>query len=289
MYLFTNTFKFFNSETHFKEKFFAALSITYLTGYLSWSFYAWNNNLGVVTAFNLQYFLSGLIPFCIILQAVLLFNYAEKLNAGITEECRRHFKGIKLLTTCILIIFPAATCVRFIYIYYFNGAPGVAGFDHTLTALGMLSANFGLLIQADIFKPTDLGSWSRLPDAQKKSVKLLLLLRIFKQGRLGIFFIRILTLLLLYPVLKVYYENIYPRIPQELGGVKPKRCIIMSKNPDVSIRRNPAVNNSRSYTSDILLVYYYSNDKIIAKLDEDDDRVYELDRGEIKRITWLKD
>jgi hypothetical protein len=44
----------------------AAGTIVYLLGYLSWAFYAWTHELGVIPALDAQYFLAGLYPFAVL-------------------------------------------------------------------------------------------------------------------------------------------------------------------------------------------------------------------------------
>jgi len=45
-----------------KDKLLAMFLLNYAVGYVSFSIYAYNNSLGNVSAFDLQYFIAGLVP-----------------------------------------------------------------------------------------------------------------------------------------------------------------------------------------------------------------------------------
>jgi len=61
-----------------KDTALASLSTMYLIGYIVWSINAYKNNLGILPAFESQYFISGLGPFLIFVVTFTFVRTAQK-------------------------------------------------------------------------------------------------------------------------------------------------------------------------------------------------------------------
>jgi len=87
-------------------------------------------------------------------------------------------------------------------------------------------------------------------------------------------------------LLLIYYIRIYPIIPQELGGVKPKTAILYSdKNIFLYTKKN-AVRIDTIYL-DTVTVYYYNKDIIIYKNYRNPSNAFEVNRISVTNIKWL--
>jgi len=74
-----------------------------------------------------------------------------------------------------------------------------------------------------------------------------------------------------------YYEDLYPNIPMELGGVKTNQTILILSPSDFQEDvRVPLFKDSAGATTaptDTLLVYFYNDSKLIFKLKKEVDKM----------------
>jgi hypothetical protein len=100
-----------------------------------------------------------------------------------------------------------------------------------------------------------------------------------------------------------YFIPVYPNLPQELGGAKPRQCIIEFKNDLFNgqttndfleekkgrIASGKEVKEGNVIRSKKVMVYYYNQDKLILKVPVSSEkyRVVELNRQDISLIEWL--
>lgn len=94
-----------------------------------------------------------------------------------------------------------------------------------------------------------------------------------------------------------YFEDLYPNIPMELGGVKPKKSILILAPADFEKSDRIAIFKASTDTavakSDTLMVYFYNDSKIIFKIKSEADtkgrsaRAFEIERGKVNSIQWL--
>ena len=87
----------------------------------------------------------------------------------------------------------------------------------------------------------------------------------------------------------LYTAFIYPEIPQELGGARPKKCRIEMKKENLSAETQDELFKdtiNRILISKELLIYYMSNERVLCKTNSYYDDVYELNRKDIIAIHW---
>lgn len=94
-----------------------------------------------------------------------------------------------------------------------------------------------------------------------------------------------------------YVESFYPNLPQELGGVKPKKVIFITEAAAFSMIDQPAIfpdsNSIKSGKTDTLLIYFYNDDKLIFKTNKEvaimgrKAQTFEFGRSQVKSIKWI--
>jgi hypothetical protein len=95
-------------------------------------------------------------------------------------------------------------------------------------------------------------------------------------------------------LLPTYYLVIYPNIPQELGGVKPKKCLLLFDKDKIDNKflfsnSFDSVEQNKLRVSDTLLVYYCGDSKCIVKKDKWDKHTYEIERKNINALVWINE
>ncbi len=94
-----------------------------------------------------------------------------------------------------------------------------------------------------------------------------------------------------------YCFVLYPNLPQEIGGVKPKNAVIITEPSAFSIHDRleifPDSIALQSGQTDTLLIYFYNDSKFIFKTKKEVNiygshaKTFEIGRSIIKSVKWL--
>lgn len=165
-------------------------SVLYFLGYLSWAFYAWEHQLGLLPVLDAQYFAAGVFPALIILGFCIFVKLLAALSRWIKEQPSGQQETIgKLMGSAMTILMIAG----FIVIKFANEKWGLP-----LFYIGAFFGYGGALI------------------LRNKGSKFLQAV-----GQFLVWFILILGSVWL---ILAYLERWFPNLPQEWGGPKP-RCL----------------------------------------------------------------
>jgi len=239
----------------------------YIAGYLVWSINAWQNNLGIPPALDLQYFVAGSVPVLIVGLAYLvgqfLWNFIskvwpQKVDADATGGWRIIRRGLFVLlgASFITLVFVASpsfvVIMGLVVLLTWVSFRRLKDYDE-LTARGkkwrtFLSIAWGtlfvallvfLFIKGDDIDATLFGFLDDITDRAMPYVSLAFGLavlflppvqdRMWQLMKVGYFALFLLFLPLL--GLLYYAVEIYPSWPQELGGVQP-RCAYVDVSPE---------------------------------------------------------
>ena len=88
-------------------------------------------------------------------------------------------------------------------------------------------------------------------------------------------------------VFMLYYQYIYPIIPQELGGVKPKTAILYS-DKNLFLKPKALIIKKDSLYTDTATVYYYNSNIILYKSRSKSANIFEINRAALTNIKWLE-
>jgi hypothetical protein len=195
----------------------------YILGYIVWSINAFINKLGLLPAFESQYFIAGIVPFVIIFLAILLIRFSWKKNPHFPPWLNI-WKG-KWWKTLLQLVFPIAVGVlnakrTDLIGRYFTGHRNLIG--------GILAGIVGVFVILALFSfdPSSdrpkLGSPPHGPP--KKELRALT---------------RFVILSLVITVLGIgalyfWVGLLYSKLPQPLGGVRPRCAYLDIENDGLS-------------------------------------------------------
>lgn len=266
-----------------RDGFLVAGAALYGLGYLVWSYTAWKTGRGLLPALELQYIVAGFVPAIIIAvawTAISLFYRIRDRLLAFTVKHRRWgiaIGGAVVLGFVLTVVVDTATG------YQRWTAPLVLVFFYLMALLA--KPNFRL------------GSPARGR----------MLGQVFGLA-IGLYRYLIPVTLAYYGVL--FYLDLYPKLPQELGGPEPRSAYVdmivkeVSKDtldvlvppyapPAVATTDAPQVVRSRR-----LQVFFSSNDYLLVKPAPDEHGqdlpqtgetpLYELKKEVIRAVTWTK-
>ncbi|MBI3448188.1 MAG: hypothetical protein HY049_04625 [Acidobacteria bacterium] len=242
-------------------------SILYGLGYLVWSIYAWDRGLGLLPALDAQYFIAGMFPAFV---GVAGFCGFRLIVRSIEHFLDWLYSGPKTRAKTVTRRIAYAVVL-------------VAGL---LLGVSRLSGRLKDAIDQSLWMPTLfglllLGSIFYHRDQAEAASRLSRLYRDFQVGN-------IVAGAALAGV--VYFiGSIYPQLPQELGGVRP-RCVYLDLDTaKLSLASLPPLVGAgqlqasgpvaRSVALELL---YSSRDILVVRTAG---RVYELDRGAVHTIA----
>ena len=240
------------------------------------------------SAFESQYLIAGIVPFLIIVYTWWFFSYSNKSIESTREKLNRKAIGKYKYIRVLVIYLPFISMLIMILL-----AKSLKNEDDFFNILPFILIIFCF---AGALRPKD-----TYPIYISKNVKnnfklLTRLLRFSKKmnNRFSYFSKYYSLLVLTIILLPTYYLVFYPNIPQELGGVKPKKCILIFDKEKIdtkslSLILNDTLKQKKFLVSDTVLVYFYSDSKCIVKKDKWDQSTYEIERKNIGALIWINE
>lgn len=303
-----------------------SVAIFYAAGYLVWAIYAWQNNLGLLPALELQYFVAGVFPVAILVAAILgakllrrfMFEYWSK---RVGSEATGVWKLVRILTLCVfggtIVVYtywPAAVAllpivislllVRRAFVTPYEQLPDwkkglrLALFFLFLTPFGAFFLY--LLWRRDAIEAAILGDRAQLIYdvlAIALSISWFFLppipvldwlTRIYRS-----FYIYGAIIYLTVAGFLLYQARIYPNLPQEFGGVQP-RCAYMDvsvaeispETRQIILPAGKANGDSKTVRSVQVEVLFSKGDLLMVRPHGDYRMIYEIKKDNIQAITW---
>lgn len=185
----------------------------YLLGYIVWAFNAYANNLGLLPALDLQYLIAGIVPALLLLMLTLLITgllrFKRWLNDWLDPDLRwkRHLRNLNMIVLGLAL----AALLLATSEWFELASPEWS------RKLAMMST------------PVMLVSMFLLTPGAEKSSPVLQLFS--KYGTFAaVAFVLFMTVL----GLMDFASRLYPRVPQEFGGVRPRCAYVDVKTEEVS-------------------------------------------------------
>jgi len=175
---------------------FVGSATAYIAGYFVWAFYAFQNDLGALTALDAQYFVAGTLPVVITglsyLAYILFLNLIHKLKASLYKNSADAKNSEFRKSWLRFILFSIAFTALCLFPFNTEGK--------------RFSWVGSILVFIAIFAVC-------LIDTKETK-----LYKFFKAFEFGIFIFPFA-----FSAITFYYSNIFQNLPQEFGGAKP-RC-----------------------------------------------------------------
>lgn len=311
-----------------RDGFLVTLAVIYGAGYLVWAVTSRLNNLGLLPALDFQYFIAGIIPVAILSAGLLIGRFLQwfLLNywpEHVGPEASGVWLTIRQLTIYGLIgtflIFTSGLIGIFwglvglilaqVWKRYAPGDQSFSGVKSIALILVMLLFLAGFLytlnnqdeINEAIFGPYSERIRSIIPFLAIMFVILI------PPGYDGFFswlskayrwfFLWVLIPILCLIGLLFYAETVYPILPQELGGVRP-RCAFFDvaqdefsseTNQDILLGGQTSPTDSVVRTVQLDVLYSNSSALIIKPYSIDEETrgpIYEIQRDAVQSIYW---
>ena len=187
--------------------------LLYALGYAVWSYFAWRNGLGLLPAIDSQYFIAGIVPTIIFLLVALGIRYCWLhagtaqlpfwLNSGADlQGWRRWLRTIVYVALSMLI--PLGVVVGETD-YFRDNYPRLSFWMLNVFNILMIAFFLGSIFFADPDARQGHETWGQW--LKRVFGRPLLILILFVLGVAAIFY---------------YINLLYSRLPQSLGGVKPR-------------------------------------------------------------------
>lgn len=251
------------------------LGFTYVLGYITWSIHAFRNGLGMLPALEAQYFVAGFIPMVIILSVYFASKGSVRFRKFYMKWVRSGIGTYRLKRSLIIL------------------------------ALGLLLFYGTMLAYALIFpERTDEVSWTSPWSLLVIIFWILLYLfmpiprvpkaKLFQWIHRSQLYGMIIAFGLI--AINVHQAVLYPIIPQEFGGVRPRYAYLDIVLDQISIKTlqgivpdNMTNANKQVVQSKLVEVYFSGRDVILVKphgLKGRGTPTYELNLSIVKAVTW---
>jgi len=261
-----------------RDGFLIAGAVLYGLGYVVWSYNAWRNHLGQLPAIEFQYLMSGLIPGAIIGMGLAATAFFSRMRDKAIAVFEKHRFLSNIITG---VIFLALTGLNLTAITL-----GQRKEQATLYTLPLIAAIMYLSLITNY--PVSKRPPSRFGDTLESLSKYLLVV-MFCGFSLAI------------------YVNVYPRLPQELGGPQPRCAYIDLVREEIApsslavlVPSRPVdtatASQSKVVRSNKLNVYFSSNDYLLVRTathakdassaDLKNAPLYELRKEVIRLVEW---
>lgn len=194
----------------------------YILGYIVWSINAFINKLGLLPAFESQYFIAGIVPFLIVLFGSVLIGLAWKKNLHLPSWL--NIWKANLWKTLIQVLIPVVVLVVQNYSdkSHFVGRY-IAAYRNFIGAI--LAGIVGLFVVLALFSFDPKTDGPKLATGQTGTQKK-------KLRALSRFAILLLVIIGLgFGALYFWVGLVYSKLPQSLGGVRP-RCAYLDIQRD---------------------------------------------------------
>lgn len=268
---------------------------TYGLGYLVWSIHAKNENLGLLPALEPQYLAAGVIPMLLIWLAYLGFRGAIQFPGTVAKwRDRQAGKWPAVLRGLGLACFVTEFGVV-VWIDHWQRQRHLTRLSTTL--------QFVVVLSQTLLFPTGVSLWFVYPSGEQKQTSRWAdrLQSAFLRGYTKfVTFICVAAFLSSFAV--IYVLVLYPAVPQEFGGVRPRCAFIDVAKDQVSgatrkeILPYPAESTGNVAQSYRMTVYFSGSDFMLARRapgeppagqpEPPKSKLFELRKEVIKAVHW---
>jgi hypothetical protein len=205
-------YRFFQPIGELRDALLVLTSGLYVLGYLTWTSYALENNLGLLPVLDVQYFAAGLVP----LFVLLLFYSYGRATLHLNKRIRSwvEIAGNHRLAGPLSMLLGVASLVPLWYFFK----------PRTLFMQALVQGSFLILVTLSALLMLNFAAVDpREKREQKSRIRRVLGELILMPAKLGVAFGVLIIAGGALGYLLLYYHFQFPHIPQELGGARP-RC-----------------------------------------------------------------
>jgi hypothetical protein len=298
------TFNYIENIGKLRDGLLVIVTITYITGYVAWSYIAWTNGFGALPVLDAQYFLAG---FPLILTAVLVVLIIRFLKSAFLIKWPTYFLSMtftkQVIIQSVILIIPICSFVLIILIDLFNWPSSDSNRIIAIILIFTSLILFYLLFEPkgileeyfeQIEKKKLSNSQKKYNEILKKIIDLFLSFFLYKNKSSYIYTLPLIAGIV---TIYLYLSMLYPQIPHEFGGAKPRNAILDIVRSDLSIKTiNNLVDTSiisqknKILPTKIVTIYLVTKDAFIIKtqnVDSNLDQTFEISRSAVKSINWI--
>lgn len=297
-------FKYIENIGKLRDGLLVVVTITYITGYIAWSYIAWSNGFGALPVLDAQYFLAG---FPLIITAFLVFLIIRFLKSVFLVRWPTYFQGMTFKKQAIIqsfiFIMPIGS---FVLIFLIDTFKWPASDSNRIIAI--IVSFCSIILFYLLFEPKNIlekffeileekkssNSLEKYKPTLKKALVSLLNFLIYKNKKSYIYTLPVIAGIV---AIYLYLSILYPQIPYEFGGAKPRIATLDIVRSDFSTETiNKLVDASLMLKKDkilptnIVTVYLVTKDIFIIRTQNVDSKLeqrFEISRSAVKSINWI--
>ncbi len=255
--------------------------VSYASGYLIWSFHMWQGGIGFVPALDPQYFIAGILPTVLLLLVLIAVTKGRKFTSSFCGKLAPDATGKwRKARNSAKIVFYSCVVIWLIAGVFYSGEKISELTMFIIQVICMPLGVFMVLLVPDMFI------------SQRRNDAFTRLLRKFDAiYRKSLSYYLLISFAILAVVL--YSLLLYPQIPQELGGIKPKPALLELRSATFSDQlleqlSETSVNSEIVRTVEVDILFYSSNRLVVRQTNEDGHKsTYDLKRDDVETIIWL--
>ena len=255
-----------------RDDFLMIAAFLYGLGYLVWSLHAWRFNLGLLPAFDSQYFIAGIIPALTVILAYLGAKWAQHYLEKLREALGPGATGFRQILRIVIF---GTTTISFA-IFKFPDAGWFQRLFPWLAAHRFITFIWIILL---LILPAPDSSYEPLMKGYMRAM--------------------VVYVALLFPMVGIglYSERLHPVLPQELGGGRPRCAVLDIERSQLSeammkvMLTGPALDAVQIQQSVAVDVFYDGKDFLLIKPRSDNQprtTTYEIKKDSVRGITWCK-
>jgi hypothetical protein len=295
-------FYYMNQIGKYRDGLLVTVSIIYIVGYCVWSYTAFNYRIGMLPALDAQYFLAGVIPSITLFVTIYALVKCEKFFDWVTNKIGSDSTGYKkLLRRIIIAIFFAIFALA--YVYILTDKFELFTLSNIMRNLRSVTFIIFFIITPVIFtlflpkQPSTMRSANRYSEFIKKlSNNYPIFYKIFREFNVNLttYFI---IIFFCFASLGYYLKDIYPKLPQEFGGPKPRIVFLDINSSQISTETlsnltpldSVDLNVPTVRSNAVELLFSNNNNLIVRTITNKADsiyQIYELPRTAVVGIHW---
>jgi hypothetical protein len=283
----------------YRDTILVNMGLLYFLGYVAWSVNAFINNLGLLTALDIQYFLAGVIPAFVLLVTYFAIHFVKYYRYKVKNLLNKEdiivwkirakhvyqFIGLTILFSFCVSVFQfinVPTPSNIIVVFVGIGEFLIFSISDVIIFEGVLSPIFtGLENSSD--NDSLFSRFFIRPFNLFYRYASMYLIPISLVGGISFLF---------------FFIVLYPNIPQEFGGVKPRCAFIDIERDKLSLETlenispPPLSKVNGQISRSIKLDIYYSNNSVLLVKPNDQkgspyiNATFEIDKSIVHSIYW---
>lgn len=242
------------------------ISFVYVLGYLVWTYFSFKFNNAPLPILEPQYFIAGFPIFLLLVIAYFLRKILLKLFINVPQLLHRLNLKYQIIIPLIFFILQSLFTVIMIYFVFFSDSSNRL---YIVLILAIVSSFFSVVR-------------SEFPD-----------FKLYIHNFINFYLALILIIISLS---QVYVMEVFPNIPQNLGGAKPRKALLDIDSKKLSydtvnkLKLDITNSNNSIICTDTLTVVFLSSNQLYISYDNSlgtHTNLIELSRSLVSSIHWL--